>query len=174
MKGIALLAMIGMLPVVQAQSGVFPAACGASDVKFDVKLDKSQHTLAQPETGKALVYFFQDDNGPTFGEEPAYTTRIGLDGAWVGADKNKSYFSVAVGPGEHHLCANFLRRRDIVPLRSPTELAHFRAEAGKIYYFRTRRIADQSFVQLLLEPVDSDEGEYLISSYPLSVSQPRK
>jgi hypothetical protein len=174
MKEVFLLAMFVMLPVAQAQSPVFPAACGASDVKFDVKLDKSQHTLAQPVTGKALVYFFEDDNGPTFGEEPAYTTRIGLDGAWVGADKNKSYFSVTVEPGEHHLCANFRRRRSFVPLRSPTELAHFRAEVGKTYYFRTRRLADQSFVQLLLEPVDSDEGEYLISTYPLSVSQPRK
>jgi hypothetical protein len=54
MKEVFLLAMFVMLPVAQAQSPVFPAACGASDVKFDVKLDKSQHTLAQPVTGKAL------------------------------------------------------------------------------------------------------------------------
>jgi hypothetical protein len=29
------------------------------NVSFDVKLDKSQHTLSRPEPGKATVYFFQ-------------------------------------------------------------------------------------------------------------------
>jgi hypothetical protein len=38
----------------QAPSTVVPTACGPSDVNFKVKLDNSQHTLAQPEPGKAF------------------------------------------------------------------------------------------------------------------------
>src|SRR5271170_7582277 len=34
--------------------------CGALDTRFDVKTDKDPHS-AQPEAGKALVYFIQDD-----------------------------------------------------------------------------------------------------------------
>ena len=40
---------------------------------------------------------------------------------------------------------------------NPVGLAHFTAEAGKVYYF------------LSLELADSDEGKYLITSYPRSV-----
>ena len=32
------------------------------------------------------------------------TTRVGLDGIWVGANHGKSYFFVLVNPGDHHLC----------------------------------------------------------------------
>jgi hypothetical protein len=51
----------------------------------------SQHALAEPEPGKALVHFIQDD-GPEGNHQHA-TLRIGLDGAWVGAYKHNSYFS---------------------------------------------------------------------------------
>src|SRR5258708_39446908 len=30
--------------------------CGPTNVKFDVKLDRSKHSLSQPQPGKALVY----------------------------------------------------------------------------------------------------------------------
>ena len=57
-------------------------------------------------------------------------------------------------------------------------LAHFTAEPGKVYYFRTRfhdsgRIgAAPPYVDI--DPVDSDEARYLLASYPMSVSQPKK
>jgi hypothetical protein len=54
------------------------------------------------------------------------------------------------------------------------ELAHFTAETGKVYYFRTRLIAAQNLNYLDLIPVDSDQAKYLIASYPLSVSRARK
>jgi len=40
-----------------------PASCGPREVKFDVKPDKSPRTFAQPESGKALVYFFRGIQG---------------------------------------------------------------------------------------------------------------
>ena len=60
--------------------------CGPSETYFDVKTDRKQHPVAPTDSGKALVYIFEDiERGPTM--------RVGLDGAWVGANKGKSYFS---------------------------------------------------------------------------------
>lgn len=44
----------------QAMPAAATAACGSEQVSFNVKRDASQHPLAQPERGKALVYFFHD------------------------------------------------------------------------------------------------------------------
>jgi hypothetical protein len=157
-RGIAFLAIFAIMPLAEAQSPVIPAACGASDVRFDVKLDKSQHALAQPEPGKALVYFFQD----------AALTRIGIDGAWVGANTNQSYFSDAVDPGEHHLYAK-LDAHD-----KPVELTHFTAESGGVYSFRRRVVFSEVGRYLSFGPVDGDEVQYLVHAYSLSLFKVRK
>jgi hypothetical protein len=148
----------------QAPSSGITLACGPQDASFDVKLDKSQHTQVQPEPGKARVYFIQEKGSDAF----AVTTGIGIDGARVGANKNSSYFAVSVEPGEHHVCANVQSFRG-----HPRGLAHFTAEAGKVYYFDGRVVygggADLYF---FLGAADSDQGKYLIDSLPLSVSKP--
>ncbi len=68
-----------------------PSGCGIKGVTFDVKLDTARLPPAQPEPGKAIVYFIQDD-GP-WGEHQHYVLRLALDGSWVGAYKWNSYFS---------------------------------------------------------------------------------
>jgi hypothetical protein len=155
-------------PSVRAKS-----ACGIKDVTFDVKLAKTQHAPSQPEPGKALVYFIQDD-GP-WGEHQHYVLRLALDGAWVGAYKWNSYFSVSVEPGMHHVCANV---QSNYPIGKIIALAHFTAEPGKTYYFRTRFLSGMNGMQIPpyvdLEPLDSDEAKYLISYYPLSISSTKK
>lgn len=93
--------------------------------------------------------------------------RIGLDGAWVGANKNNSYFFVYVEPGEHRVCANVQSS-----LTYPMELTHFTAEAEKTYYFRVRVVPTSYGVYLFLNPVDSDEAKYRIAAFPLSISHP--
>ncbi len=60
------------------------AACGAKDVNFDVKDDDSQHTVGQPEAGKALVYVVQDV-GAINCIAGCITKKIALDGAWGSA-----------------------------------------------------------------------------------------
>ncbi len=82
-----------------------PPGCGADDARFDVKTDPAQHPIAQPEQGKALIYFLQDDRD--FAARPRPTTRFGIDGSWVGATHGNSYFYTAVDPGERHLCASW-------------------------------------------------------------------
>ncbi len=146
------------------QSADLPPTCGPEKASFDVKLEKSQHVLAQPDSGKALVYFIQDFGELSFG--PAVLTRVGVDGAWVGANKNSSYFSVSVEPGEHRMCSILSSKF----LGHVVEFTHFSAQAGKVYYFRTRFAGRYLFV----DAVDSDEAQYLMAAYPQSVSQPRK
>ncbi len=152
----------------QTPSAVLPPSCGAVAVDFKVKLDDAQHAMAQPEAGKALIYFIHDSGESLFFAYP--TTKIGVDGAWVGANHNDSYFSVLVAPGEHHLCA--ILQSSLVDGRK--ELAHLTAEAGKTYFYRTRLVMSKEVELLELEPIDSDQGMYLVASLPLSVSTPKK
>jgi len=66
-------------------------ACGPDETDFEIKLDKSQHVLTQPEPGKARVYFIQD-LGRLSCLGACVKTRIGADGTWVGAIRHNSYF----------------------------------------------------------------------------------
>jgi len=60
--------------------------------------------------------------------------------------------------------------------RSSTDVAfaHFNAEPDKVYYFRAREFGDNNQVLFDFEPVDSDQAQHLIVSYPLSVSRPKQ
>jgi len=152
----------------QAPSAAPTAACGPENVSFRVKLRDSQHTLAQPEPGKARAYFFGDAGTSITLGYP--TVKIAMDGAWVGANHGNSYFSVSVEPGEHHLCVTL--QSSLVEQR--VELAHFTAEAEKVYYYRTRLVLSRGMELLELDPIDSDQGKYLVATFPLSVSSPKK
>ena len=130
-------------------------------------LDRSHSSLPKTEPGKATVVFIQDFGARKFGIGVHVTGRIGVDGSWAGAIKDNSYLSVFLEPGEHHICVNI----DSELLGNPVEFAHFTAEAGKAYYFRSRYISGGN---LLLAPVDSDEAKYQMAMFPLSVSKPKK
>jgi hypothetical protein len=72
--------LVALSAFAQQDSGALVAACGPKSTSFNVKLDESQHTLVQPEPGKALVYFVQDiGDANCFAD--CLTTKIGLDGA---------------------------------------------------------------------------------------------
>jgi hypothetical protein len=166
MKSTIIALLLAASAFAQAQSGVATSACGPQSGSLQVKLDASQHTLAQPDPGKALVYFIQEKGSDSF----AVTTRIGIDGEWVGANKNSSYFAVSVEPGEHHVCANVQSFRG-----HPVGFVHFTAEAGSVYYFGARIVyGEGSNLYFSLGAVDSDQARYLIDSLALSVSTPKK
>jgi hypothetical protein len=145
------------------------AACGPGDVQFKVTLDDKPHAPTLPARAKALAYFIHDagSTGLSF----AYpTTKLAIDGAWVGAGHGDSWFAVSVDPGEHHLCATL--QSSIVEDR--VELAHFTAEAGKVYYFRTRLVMSQQVELLELERIDDDQGNYLVKTFPMSTWKTHK
>jgi len=161
--GLAALSAFAQTPPVAST-----AACGRENVSFKVKLNGSSHTLAQPDPAKALVYFFHDAGTPITLGYP--TVKLAIDGAWVGANHGNSYFSVSVEPGDHHVCVTL--QSSLVAQR--VELAHFTAEAGKVYYYRTQLVMSRSVELLEFDAIDSDQGKYLIAFFPLSVSTPKK
>jgi hypothetical protein len=154
-----------------AQTSASPVSalstCGPADVNFDVKPDQAQPVLA-PASGKALVYVIGDTGENGYGW---ITMKVGMDGSWMGATHGNSYFSFAVVPGEHHLCSNWQEKLKMYS--SLYSLASFNAEAGKIYYFRTRA-SILGGLRLDLEAVNDDEGRYQVESFPAVSSRPKK
>ncbi|MFZ0579986.1 MAG: DUF2846 domain-containing protein [Candidatus Acidiferrales bacterium] len=148
------------------------AACGQFDVHFDIKKDSSEHP-AHLEPGKALVYIIQDEDHADCLKCDT-TTRVGMDGSWIGATHGDSYFFFSVNPGEHHLCANRLPQFGIVT--KPLALFGFTAEAGKTYYFRIHAIYGLGNAATYSDfgAVNPDEAKYLISISPYAVSRPKK
>ena len=147
-----------------------PSTCGPDAQSFNVSLDDAKHSLVPPQAGMAILHFVNDDGsgvgGATLGSP---TTRYAIDGAWVGANHGESWFSVEVAPGEHHVCTALQSS-----FFQGVELAHFTAEAGKSYFFRTRLFAWQTTGLLEFAPIDSDEAGYLISLYPMATAIAKK
>lgn len=128
-------------------------ACGTSAGEFHIKTKPGLHP-AQAEAGKALLYFIEKDEDTLI----APTTRVGLDGAWVGGTRGDSYFFFSVAPGVHHLCAM---------TDAETVLAHFTAKEGEVYYFLVKNIVINrgtwtSSNDVTFGPLDSDEGQMLV------------
>src|SRR4029077_11715663 len=94
---IALLA-ITMFPAGKVFAATnLPASCGPDKERFDVTTDKEKHPTGTPQAGKALVYVIGEGIKAISQE----TVRVGLDGAWIGANRGASYFFFSVDPGEH-------------------------------------------------------------------------
>jgi hypothetical protein len=114
---------------------ILPDACGSDKEKFDVTATKPADATPAiaPVDGKARVVFIETviNTGYLLGG-PGFTTRFGVDGKWVGAASNNSYFTLDLEPGVHHLCSavqgTFSAPKDKIGISS------FTAEAGKIYY----------------------------------------
>ncbi len=104
--------------------------------------------------------------------EVCFTSRVAVDGDWVGANHHNSYFSLAVDPGEHHLRVR--QQASIEPEPHSMALAHFAAEAGKVYYFQARMVAGRPGVLFDLDLIDSDMGKYFVATLPLSLSHQKK
>jgi len=154
----------------QAAITAAQAACGPKEVKFDAKQDAAQHPTPQADPGKALVYVVQN-----LGEmqcSGCALTKVGLDGAWVGATQGSSYVYFPAEPGERHICVNWQSRLE---WRSRSlALANFTAEAGHVYYFRVRLLFARSIYSFDLDPINSDQGKFLVASSAFSVSHPKK
>jgi hypothetical protein len=151
------------------------AACGPLGVRFDAQTSASQPN-AQPEPGKALVYVVEDYRLAP-GELINPTIRVGLDGAWKGATRANSYLFFSVDPGEHHLCTNW--QSSLKRLSRLAAFARLTAEPGKTYYFRAHITYSHAgegnaHADLDLDPVDPDEGQFLVTSSRLSNSHPKK
>lgn len=166
MKALLAVLLITISASAQNKLSRIAPACGPSDVTFETQDQPAKTPLLQPDPKKVQVFFIQD-NG-VHSDRQHYIIKIGLDGDWVGAYKRNSYFVVSIEPGEHHICANVQSKSSF---GQNVELAHFVAEPGKIYYFRTRFAAGLTtmypiYPNLELNEPDSDQAKYLIERYP--------
>ena len=108
------------------------AGCGPMATQFRVKVDKAKHEILQPEAGKSLVYVIVQET-PRPGDVTYIgnvTTRVGADGAWVGANYGESFVSFVLEPGEHRICADWQKSKQRLG-----DAADLTTEPGKTYYF---------------------------------------
>jgi hypothetical protein len=150
---------------------ILPDACGDDSIKFNVSTNKDQPPPAPPEAGKAQIIFVENYQKPAF-TGGLSTTRVGVDGTWVGANEGNSYFVLTVDPGVHHVCVNYQGMKHDVEVKS------FTAESGKIYYFETKLVwisqghALNHTFELL--PLDNDTGSYRLKAWKLATWKTNK
>jgi len=142
-----------------------PDSCGNDKVKFNVKTEEGQPVPAGPADGKSQIIFIEDENQP-IGPFMHATVRLGMDGAWLGANNGNSYFAVAVDPGVHQLCASWEGKN--------VEATSFTAEPSHVYYFAARVTVESRYsVTFNLAQLNEDEGKYLVKGLKLSTSKPK-
>lgn len=167
---IGLLMGLTLISAEWCRAATWPASCGGKAVKFDVKALKSrQAPPAVPAPGKAEIVFLENEN-QMIGPFMYATVRFGVDGAWVGADKGNSYFSVDVAPGAHDLCANW--QSDFPQQNKNIDLTSFTAAPGKVYYFSADiKSVSRYEVDFRIRRLHADLARYRISSAKLAESR---
>jgi hypothetical protein len=133
-----------------------------------VKTNKKQHPLPHPEPGKAAILVISQMGGLCTGGCP--TTRVGVDGAWIGANQGHSYLFSSIEPGDHRVCVT--QQSTVKKISERASALTVTAEAGKVYYFEVGFYGGTG--PLTLVAVDSAEGPLLLKSAALSTSQPKK
>ena len=166
-----------LLPSVQAlakSNAILPDGCGNDSIQYDAKQEKDNPGLPALAGGKALIVFSESMPNEMRVQS---TTRFGVDGAWVGATKGDSYFTLTVDPGEHNLCASMQSAPSRMK-KTFTQMATLTAEAGKVYYFEAAvdvignanvGIASFDFSQLA-----EKEGKYRVKAWKFAISKPKK
>ncbi|HEY1767090.1 MAG TPA: hypothetical protein VGG26_05520 [Terracidiphilus sp.] len=166
-----------LLTAIYSRATTLPDACGGDKIRFDVKTQKNPPALAPPAAGKAQIVFvenFAQNEG--FCVDCKVTTRVGVDGAWAGANHGNSYFAYPIDPGEHHLCADW--QSNLGSFKKKVGLASLNAEADKVYYYeikvRIKRNERTTEQYLDLTPLDPDEGKYLAKIDPMAIATAKK
>lgn len=161
-----LLAVATCLLAVQCQATTLPASCGDDGVKLDVTTEKAQ-PIPAPSANNAVLIFVQR-NTRCIG---CSVTRVGVDGAWAGADKGNSYFAIAVAPGEHHVCANW--EAPLAAIENKIGLTDLQAVAGNTYYFEIEVAmrGPEEVPRMRLKPISSDMGAFLVSRSKQSIQK---
>jgi len=167
-----LLLCASLLATVQAKAKtILPDACGGDSVRFYVSTVKNQPAPAPPTAGKAQIVFIENENH-MIGLSMYATVRFGLDGTWVGATSNNSYFTVTVDPGVHHLCVSW--QSALPMLKKNIDVASFTAEQGKVYYFAANvkvipTVDNSAIYDFNLEQLDDDAGHYRVKAWKQSI-----
>jgi hypothetical protein len=178
-KLVVFLCSLCLISSTRTQAAKLPDACGDDKVRFDVKLQKDPPAPSDPAPGKAQIVFIETSKKPAaigcMGRCNNFT-RFGVDGAWVGATKDNSYFTLSVDPGVHHLCAVLGKEVDAEALT---------VEVGKVYYFQANYNAEGTQYGNARHPdyqieknvdfslLTEDQGKYRVKVSDLSTATPK-
>lgn len=159
--------------IAEAQSN--PAsACGNPATKFEVKPSAAAISPGV-DAEKAVVFIIEHDLTTRTFTTPS--TRIGMDGEWLGATSGNSYAFFVVSPGTHHLCAD-TKFGGVGGVGQA--FLHLDAKPGASYFLEVRnmRVGDPKWGEelrdVVLKQVDEDEGAHLVLHSTFVSSQPRK
>ncbi|HEX4001245.1 MAG TPA: hypothetical protein VHX36_01260 [Candidatus Acidoferrales bacterium] len=149
------------------------AGCGSPKTQFNVKVEKKGRAMPRPAPGKAIVFVISE-----YKTQPGYmtlghvTTRVGLDGNWMGASHQNSYLFFTVNPGDHQLCSDV---QSIFAPKSLAAAADLTAAPDQSYFYRVvvnERRGEKP--RMYLDAVDNAEGALLMSNAGLSMSKAKK
>jgi hypothetical protein len=176
MRKLWLVALLFFVPAVTHGQKVDHTAggCGLATVNFNVTSPNDGAPAPTPQAGKALVYVVQQmENGAATSREAA-TTRVGVDGNWMGANHGNTYFYFQVDPGPHNVCVDW--QSTIKQRAQLASAANLNAVAGTTYYFQVRThdstTYDPGYVKLKL--VDAAEAHLLLGSSSRVASTAKK
>lgn len=142
------------------------AGCGPQKTQYEVTLDAPDKGVIAPSPGKARVYVIEIVGTNNTGA----TTRVGVDGNWMGANTGKGYISFEVDPGGHNICSDW---QSILKARQQDGGAMvMRAEEGRTYYFVVGILVQA--LDFNLTEVDEAEGQWLLSISQKSVWTQKK
>jgi hypothetical protein len=79
------------------------AGCGPQKMPYEVTWNPPDKGVMAPSAGKARIYVIEIVGTNTTG----VTTRVGVDGNWMGANTGQGYISFDLDPGEHNICADW-------------------------------------------------------------------
>ena len=152
------------------------AGCGSTKTQFDVKVDKSDHSVEKPLPGKAQVFVIEEINAKP-GELMIghATTRVGVDGTWMGANHEWSYLSFSLDPGDHRLCTDV--QSSLISAEKMSAAANLMVEEGKTYYYRVYVDNGEDKhgpPHVSLKLVDEAEGFLLVGKSGKSTSKLKK
>lgn len=173
MKTLLALLLLASPVFAQDQSAAALAAsgCGPSETQFNVKTDSKNHPMGQPLPGKALIYVIEDQPGVCLLD--CITTRVGIDGAWVGANHATSYSYFSIDPGDHRVCTQW--QSSLKMYSDKGSAITMKAEPGKTYFVKVRiTVHENQYWGIVLEPIDPAEGSFLISSAAYSTATQKK
>jgi hypothetical protein len=155
-------------------NAILPDGCGDDTVKFDAKQENDNPGLPALADGKALIVF--SENMPSEMKVQT-TTRFGADGAWVGATKGDSYFTLSVDPGDHNFCASMQSAPSRMK-KTFTQTATLTAEAGRVYYFEAAINViggnNASIESFDFSQLSEKEGKYRVKAWKFATSKPKK
>jgi hypothetical protein len=158
MRKIMLLVLVCAAPVYGQNATIdfrTGAGCGPQKTQYEVTLDTPDKGVIAPSPGKARVYVIEIVGANNAGT----TTRVGVDGNWVGANTGKGYVSFEMEPGEHHICADW---QSMLKVKQQDGGAMaVKAEEGRTYYFVVGVLVQA--LDFSLTEVDEAEGQWLLS-----------